>query len=254
MQETDQHRSASSLQPPVDTTAENKTCRICWEQGAIVGDENENQELVQGEDGNQMIEGCGCSGSQKYVHIACLRRWQKYVQPPSRAEICTVCTQRYRLQPLPRPFADLIVGLVYSPIVLAAISAAICAFGCTVVFFVFSSPRGPTSTEFVELLKFAFGFLIGIGGLFVLSGLRLVELMVLVLRVTIRATHYVLWLSDKLIALIRYLSLWYPIPIRNVLLSLVGALQEIMDVCRQVIFRIEAEQLEFVGQFEVHQD
>ncbi|CAK4126771.1 unnamed protein product [Aphanomyces euteiches] len=69
-------------------------CRYCF------GDESDGQ----------LISPCNCAGGQKYVHLACLRRWQRMVlvsQPThpafytsdKRHHICNVCLARYTCPP-----------------------------------------------------------------------------------------------------------------------------------------------------------
>jgi hypothetical protein len=35
--------------------------------------------LMEAEDGEQLISPCACRGDQRYVHLECLRRWQRSV-------------------------------------------------------------------------------------------------------------------------------------------------------------------------------
>lgn len=69
-------------------------CRICFE----------------GDAAGELVTPCRCEGSQKYVHLDCLRRWQRYVQfngpnYPSDFEreerhvVCNVCTTPFNLPP-----------------------------------------------------------------------------------------------------------------------------------------------------------
>mmetsp|Transcript_21799 Transcript_21799/g.36732 ORF Transcript_21799/g.36732 Transcript_21799/m.36732 type:complete len:555 (+) Transcript_21799:92-1756(+) len=73
---------------------EEKICRYCF-------DDNENESL---------ISPCACSGGQKYVHLNCLRRWQRMVlvsQPTHpafyeddvRHHKCNVCLSEYTCPP-----------------------------------------------------------------------------------------------------------------------------------------------------------
>eukprot|EP01006_Ploeotia_vitrea_P020805 TRINITY_DN53110_c0_g1_i1.p1 TRINITY_DN53110_c0_g1~~TRINITY_DN53110_c0_g1_i1.p1 ORF type:complete len:496 (+),score=42.93 TRINITY_DN53110_c0_g1_i1:19-1506(+) len=75
---------------------EDKLCRICFES------EEENSE--------ELIAPCKCSGSAKWIHMSCLRRWQRMVlvsQPthPSgwsddeRFEICGTCKGKFTCEP-----------------------------------------------------------------------------------------------------------------------------------------------------------
>ncbi|KAF4652233.1 hypothetical protein FOL47_011193 [Perkinsus chesapeaki] len=71
-------------------------CRICFSPG-------ENK-------GNELIAPCMCKGSQKWVHVSCLRRWQRTMQGlfpedigNERARKCAVCQSRFSLAPPDRP-------------------------------------------------------------------------------------------------------------------------------------------------------
>ena len=64
---------------------ERPTCRFCFEEAA---------------DDDELVAPCACSGSQKYVHATCLRRWQAHQRleaASSRADVrakantCDVC-------------------------------------------------------------------------------------------------------------------------------------------------------------------
>lgn len=88
-------------------------CRICLTQDA---------ESVE----NDLVAPCQCSGSQEWVHIACLRQWQQSIQQDNagvgnarasqlamvlglrqrgenRARVCNVCLANFALSPLPQP-------------------------------------------------------------------------------------------------------------------------------------------------------
>ena len=71
----------------------NICCRFCFE-----GDEYEN-----------LISPCGCSGGQKYIHLSCLRQWQRMliVSQPTNPSLwledirfirCNVCLKKYTCQ------------------------------------------------------------------------------------------------------------------------------------------------------------
>lgn len=75
------------------------TCRVCF------GQETENLE--------ELISPCKCEGSQKYIHLSCLRRWQRTVQlgssnhPEDRGAedrhlVCNVCKGTFNLPPQDR--------------------------------------------------------------------------------------------------------------------------------------------------------
>ncbi|EER09888.1 membrane associated RING finger, putative [Perkinsus marinus ATCC 50983] len=71
-------------------------CRICFSDGETKG--------------NELIAPCMCKGSQKYVHVSCLRRWQRATQAlgpgdfmSDKATTCSVCQGRFALSPPERP-------------------------------------------------------------------------------------------------------------------------------------------------------
>lgn len=76
------------------------TCRICF-MGASDGE------------GNDLVSPCKCEGSQKWVHLHCLRRWQRAVQlegsnhpedaqREERHRICNVCRSEFDIPPQDR--------------------------------------------------------------------------------------------------------------------------------------------------------
>lgn len=79
---------------PVAMQDEDKMCRYCFE----------------GEEDGALISPCACSGGQKYVHLSCLRRWQRMVlvsQPThpafyrddERHHVCNVCKSGFTCAP-----------------------------------------------------------------------------------------------------------------------------------------------------------
>lgn len=89
---------APGAAPTEDT--ELRTCRICF------ADETAGNE-------GQLISPCACIGSQKYVHLGCLRQWQRSVQlagsnhpedvrREERHEVCNVCRATFSLPPQDR--------------------------------------------------------------------------------------------------------------------------------------------------------
>ncbi|CAE7241493.1 SSM4, partial [Symbiodinium necroappetens] len=65
------------------------------------------------ENGEELISPCKCEGSQKYIHLSCLRRWQRTVQlgssnhPEDRGAedrhlVCNVCRGIFNLPPQDR--------------------------------------------------------------------------------------------------------------------------------------------------------
>eukprot|EP00887_Chlorella_sp_A99_P006914 scaffold2.g6914.t1 len=88
-----------------EPAAHHPTCRVCWEQ--------------EDEDWGLLISPCRCiarvhssllidptTGTQRWVHVKCLRRWQMNVQrhnpADERAFRCGVCRAKFSLAP-PRP-------------------------------------------------------------------------------------------------------------------------------------------------------
>lgn len=65
-----------------DDRAAGAICRICFEAG----------------DG-LLIAPCKCTGSQKWVHVECVRRWQRSCTEPRAAHYCSVCTSPFDLPP-----------------------------------------------------------------------------------------------------------------------------------------------------------
>eukprot|EP00419_Tripos_fusus_P005153 CAMPEP_0172675068 /NCGR_PEP_ID=MMETSP1074-20121228/13071_1 /TAXON_ID=2916 /ORGANISM="Ceratium fusus, Strain PA161109" /LENGTH=439 /DNA_ID=CAMNT_0013492515 /DNA_START=50 /DNA_END=1370 /DNA_ORIENTATION=+ len=79
------------------------TCRICFLGADEDGDENLGE----------LVSPCNCQGSQSYVHLSCLRRWQRSVQlsgsnhPDETAKedrhlVCNVCKAEFNLPPQDR--------------------------------------------------------------------------------------------------------------------------------------------------------
>lgn len=77
-----------------EAAKEEKICRYCFES----------------EESGELISPCRCTGGQKWVHLACLRRWQRGVlvsQPTHpdlygddvRHRICNVCKSSYTCEP-----------------------------------------------------------------------------------------------------------------------------------------------------------
>ena len=69
--------------------------------------------LCESSPGDELISPCSCRGDQKYVHLSCLRRWQRAIlieQPTHpdhyeediRREVCRVCSQRFDPPPVSR--------------------------------------------------------------------------------------------------------------------------------------------------------
>jgi len=93
---TDGNISSSQETTPAVTTnnEEERMCRYCFE----------------GEEGGELISPCRCAGGQKWVHLICLRAWQRTVlvsQPThpdlydadTRQRICNVCKAEFTCPP-----------------------------------------------------------------------------------------------------------------------------------------------------------
>lgn len=104
------HRSddpPAAVEPTVPLTeataadlAGGAVCRICFEGG------------------EGLCSPCRCAGTQRFIHVRCLRRWQRSSsRDPERAQVCTVCRSTFALPPLPPPEPPVKVGtlLVASP-------------------------------------------------------------------------------------------------------------------------------------------
>eukprot|EP00944_MAST-04C_sp_MAST-4C-sp1_P002899 g2899.t1 len=89
-----QNQKASSNSKTCESGAE-KMCRYCF---------------CGTEEGNELISPCKCKGGQKWVHLECLRRWQRSViisQPThpafyardERQFICNVCKSEFSVVP-----------------------------------------------------------------------------------------------------------------------------------------------------------
>ncbi|KAF4704763.1 hypothetical protein FOZ62_020034 [Perkinsus olseni] len=80
-------------------------CRICFSPGETKG--------------NELIAPCMCKGSQKWVHVSCLQRWQRAMQvigagdfASEKATTCSVCQGRFALDPPERPLLERLWALV----------------------------------------------------------------------------------------------------------------------------------------------
>ena len=83
-------------------------------EAAAAAEEDEGERMCRycfdGEEEGELISPCGCRGGQKWVHLDCLRRWQRMVlvsQPTHpmfhnddlRQQTCNVCKQPYTCAP-----------------------------------------------------------------------------------------------------------------------------------------------------------
>ena len=79
-------------------------CRFCFEGGP-----------------KRLVAPCSCSGSQAWIHEACLVRWQRVAGasgPPGRNAVCNVCQTTFAIappEPPPMPSARAGMLLVASP-------------------------------------------------------------------------------------------------------------------------------------------
>ena len=87
--------TTSTTRPPTSssTTDSARACRFC-----LVGDDDvdvSGAPLVC----DQLVAPCACSGTQKWVHVGCLRRWQhvSVSDGGARRSTCAVCKSRYRV-------------------------------------------------------------------------------------------------------------------------------------------------------------
>ena len=72
-------------------------CRFCFDGHQ----EEDDGERVKPDQDYRLVAPCRCAGSSEYVHIACLRQWQRHASRQKAAFICSVCTSPYALRPPP---------------------------------------------------------------------------------------------------------------------------------------------------------
>ena len=79
----------------MEDPGEDEVCRLCFEGR---GDETVNP----------LISPCRCKGTQKYVHLLCLEKWQNLClssgSKDSRAFVCSVCRAEFSIKPRPLSF------------------------------------------------------------------------------------------------------------------------------------------------------
>ena len=108
---------------PGDAETEARACRFC-----LVGDDDDDDSrLVDATRGgatsivrDELVAPCACSGTQKWVHVGCLRRWQhvSVAHGGARRSTCAVCRRRYRVPKLlktPRERARTTLARWFSP-------------------------------------------------------------------------------------------------------------------------------------------
>ena len=94
-----------------DAISSGAICRFCLEGVTVTSSVDEESE--NGSDNhttkNRLVAPCDCSGGSEWVHVQCLRKWQRQVllfsrdQQNTAATRCNICTAQYRLPPLPPP-------------------------------------------------------------------------------------------------------------------------------------------------------
>ncbi len=77
------------LSAPSAEDEEELMCRYCFD----------------GEEEGELLSPCNCSGGQKWVHLACLRRWQRMVlvQQPTHPAFYAADARHYRCSSSRRP-------------------------------------------------------------------------------------------------------------------------------------------------------
>ena len=73
--------------PSCDDEPSIPTCRICMEPASLEDD---------------LVQPCACAGTQAWIHIGCLQRWQQSSPNRSRKAICPVCKTAYAPEFVPR--------------------------------------------------------------------------------------------------------------------------------------------------------
>jgi hypothetical protein len=93
----------------MDSEGEENICRYCLDPGG------------------ELIAPCVCKGGQKWVHLDCLRKWQRMVlvkksthpyfheREPNRHEICNVCNAKFLIKPM--NYAEMVIALTGQDIV-----------------------------------------------------------------------------------------------------------------------------------------
>lgn len=81
-------------------------CRICLEDDVV----------------ENLISPCKCSGSQKYVHLRCVRKWQQSQR--HRAVRCNICQERYTCKLPKKPWIQKLVFDSWGTIAMIAIVMA----------------------------------------------------------------------------------------------------------------------------------
>ena len=105
--------TTSTTSTTSSSTAEARACRFC-----LVGDDDVDvfgAPLVF----DALVSPCACSGTQKWVHVGCLRRWQhvSVAHGGARRSTCAVCKKRYRVsrKQAPRESAGKTLSRWFSP-------------------------------------------------------------------------------------------------------------------------------------------
>jgi len=72
-----------AIKSPFTDSAEAARCRICFDKEI--------------DDNNPLIRPCKCSGTIKWVHKLCIRKWRVMAENPMNAYKCLVCNQQYQV-------------------------------------------------------------------------------------------------------------------------------------------------------------
>ena len=80
--------------------ASGATCRFCLEAGC------------EGEE--KLVAPCSCQGTMLWVHVACLRRWQRASMAAltGHESVCSVCHTSYALPPIQLPPSPVRAGVL----------------------------------------------------------------------------------------------------------------------------------------------
>ena len=88
-------QDVDALAPSEEKEGDSRICRFC-----LASEEGDSEDLLCGI--------CDCSGTQAFVHLACLRSWQRScilsssARRDQDANICPVCKATYSVEPLSR--------------------------------------------------------------------------------------------------------------------------------------------------------
>ncbi|KAA8491471.1 hypothetical protein FVE85_2486 [Porphyridium purpureum] len=157
-----------------DEEDEERLCRYCFE-GAV--DECDAQNgTTPGIESNALVSPCACMGGQRYVHLQCLRRWQRSIlvsQPthPSfyhndpRLTQCAVCLTPFSVRPPTRQ--QLMEGFTG-----AELAALIAPRGVIAAHMAFSAELQRSLHEMPALLRIMCGYQHWIGGAYLITSVE----------------------------------------------------------------------------------